>query len=1578
MSVLLTGWVNSGPSTGHFACGIATCATIIIQSLLVRMSSPGLANTMFALGGYAFRVALGTSGERSPEATPCSSSSSSFASCSSSVTKLRPTGSGCPTWAPWSESSTSPSSSAAGFTLPNSAFSSSSSPLSSSPPLWPRIASLSNWILCALSIVPLQMSIDRRIPEAKDEEVNEYEDSEADGYDFGVDLDASDEARISAGRSGAPRPITRNLAGEFDEVAKPEPARDDSGSDNEVSGKKPADESVIRKLPVHAQGRAPSSLGRAEWRVGVARERYVSREGGRRHGVTARAVGLEPQTNPSEAALRDWPPAIAGKELKRWKRKLRLSFGTSDIGLKTPPTVRPKGDADPSQIPLPQTPKKNEHGKESDDDGVFRVKTEGTPYLQDSHMVTPRSSNRADRLARDTEASNARRGAARASSGRSRRRFVPRDDSSDDDSGEDDYYRKEGAEYDDPTDELARQVREVSELERLNATPRLELATHRPLAQIKAFSGLLESPRWSLALVPATAHKTKRQWKLLSDAFINYYCSQFRQSAKVRYYSAKREGSEHVCDYVNRLNGYARNAGVQFEKGGRESKEHVNRFLESCGDRGLERRLCHLRVKDIHEPEDIVNDILKSEERGSTRETSAYLSRGRDRSHGRDERRAETSRDGYRRDRHDGHGRGYDHRMDDSRHTPRISLAEASLSEMMAELQVRESTYGRSERSKSRDMRRSLEDSSSEDMEDRSTDEDQSGSDYADPYHSEEHDRHVAAANDAERRTEAIGIPPTETGLLPIGLPQLASPPVDADCVYAFVGESKWLKTQRREEVNEVNTTEIEKEKNGTFGGGKSDGRKNEEWNSGSSECLVSSVTQNTWHDYRPENVTKLLSGERLGWWSAQKFDKRVRMRALVQGAVNDARTRIMLDTGANVSVSSERFAKQLRLREVRDHGRCMEIQGFTKRTLATTKRALAKGTLGWNQVYEYELWVMDHGAGEDVVLGTDFMIPAGVRLDLFHATARLPDEVEIPLIKTQRMADTREEGPHVRDGPTEVLTIPGHESRDYRPMRQPPTNETHELWLRRTKELIPKVGDFRQGRPRRVRVTNISDRSVTCPVHIPLLLWVPRGDLPRTEGYVRLGSDKDNEWRVLVYSRSRDSDLYKVEGEIYKRWLAVQPSAVERVPYTTPTKIPSRPSEYSAGSVSDRDDQAECATATTEPSTEMVAEVVHQEARPKLTAHSDRVSESSEVTQLKLEGAYLAAATVSEDWGDRDAPNASEHPGNDIEFEDYARELAFLPDLTEAASTTLDYTGPHVRHPSLSVEQQDRVMEVLKSHERIMISSGNALPPPAYGVVCDIDVQEHPPIKQKARRIPLRHLKQLYELLKGLLMAGLIAFSNSPWASPIVIVLKKNGVDIRLCIDYKLVNSVTAIMEYAMLLVDDLLTDMENSDLPDSLSAVVNDPRGGMFASGEADQSSLVPVFERRSFVDDICFGGESFDSCLETLDRLLSRFEGCRISVSFTKSMFVQPTIDFLSHAVSREGLRADAKKLKAITELSFPKTSKGVQAFLGALNYYSRFIQHFAVYGAALSARGRLWTRWRPVHCETKFHSASSENC
>jgi ribonuclease HI len=136
-----------------------------------------------------------------------------------------------------------------------------------------------------------------------------------------------------------------------------------------------------------------------------------------------------------------------------------------------------------------------------------------------------------------------------------------------------------------------------------------------------------------------------------------------------------------------------------------------------------------------------------------------------------------------------------------------------------------------------------------------------------------------------------------------------------------------------------------------------------------------------------------------------------------------------------------------------------------------------------------------------------------------------------------------------------------------------------------------------------------------------------------------------------------------------------------------------------------------------------------------------------------------------------------------------------------------------------------------------------------------------------------------------------------------------------------------------------------------DAMQDLVNGPDGDMFVRGDPDESTLVPVFERRSFVDDICFGGVTFDDCLATLDKLLTRFAECRISISFTKSIFVKPSADFLSHEISPGGIRASPKKIAAIAELPFPSSKKGMQAFLGALNYYSRFIRNLAVYGAAL---------------------------
>ncbi|ETN11403.1 hypothetical protein PPTG_22582 [Phytophthora nicotianae INRA-310] len=94
-------------------------------------------------------------------------------------------------------------------------------------------------------------------------------------------------------------------------------------------------------------------------------------------------------------------------------------------------------------------------------------------------------------------------------------------------------------------------------------------------------------------------------------------------------------------------------------------------------------------------------------------------------------------------------------------------------------------------------------------------------------------------------------------------------------------------------------------------------------------------------------------------------------------------------------------------------------------------------------------------------------------------------------------------------------------------------------------------------------------------------------------------------------------------------------------------------------------------------------------------------------------------------------------------------------------------------------------------------------------GVVCDIAMGDAKPVAQRVRRVAPQFRGKLSGLIKGLLSAKIIRVLSSPWASPIVVIIKKNGVDIRLCIDYRVVNSLTRLMVYPTPLINDLPEDM-------------------------------------------------------------------------------------------------------------------------------------------------------------------------
>ena len=52
-----------------------------------------------------------------------------------------------------------------------------------------------------------------------------------------------------------------------------------------------------------------------------------------------------------------------------------------------------------------------------------------------------------------------------------------------------------------------------------------------------------------------------------------------------------------------------------------------------------------------------------------------------------------------------------------------------------------------------------------------------------------------------------------------------------------------------------------------------------------------------------------------------------------------------------------------------------------------------------------------------------------------------------------------------------------------------------------------------------------------------------------------------------------------------------------------------------------------------------------------------------------------------------------------------------------------------------------------------------------------------------------------------------------------------------------------------------------------------------------------------------------------------------------------------------MSHDGLEAHPKDLQSLVELPLPATLKAMQSFLGSLNYYSRFVEDYAVYASIL---------------------------
>ncbi|ETI30050.1 hypothetical protein F443_22828 [Phytophthora nicotianae P1569] len=274
-----------------------------------------------------------------------------------------------------------------------------------------------------------------------DEDVDDFDDKEEKAaVPEMATPDTPEGATVATTRSGGVKSLTRNLVEELDEVAGLEPAYpDDDGDDDVYKLRRNTERGALKprsdRPPLNGDTPISNKL----------LERCME------------MVMAETQVYPTQAALRDWSPPEAGTDLQKWKKKLRMASVATNSGAgRSQRLVKPVKLLTRRRSHSHRLPRKVQGEVLARNRQIF-ASTERSPYFQDSHMVTPRSSRRAARRSRENDRSRPTRSTQHGSSRRPGWRLSGRDDSDDDD---DDLFGLIG-DGDDLAAEFARQIEEA-------------------------------------------------------------------------------------------------------------------------------------------------------------------------------------------------------------------------------------------------------------------------------------------------------------------------------------------------------------------------------------------------------------------------------------------------------------------------------------------------------------------------------------------------------------------------------------------------------------------------------------------------------------------------------------------------------------------------------------------------------------------------------------------------------------------------------------------------------------------------------------------------------------------------------------------------------------------------------------------------------------------------------------------------------------------------------------------------------------------------------------------------------------